>query len=66
MYNSFEESVIHSFGSYISDLRPDHVDLGIVICTFQREERVIMTLSRLNEVISDEEYGLKDKVTVYA
>ena len=65
MYNSFEESVIHSFGSYISDLRPDHVDLGIVICTFQREERVIMTLSRLNEVISDEEYGLKDKVTVY-
>jgi GT2 family glycosyltransferase len=65
VYHSYEESVIHSFGSYISDLVPDEVELGIVICTFNREERVIRTLDRIDQMMSDERYGLKDKITVF-
>ena len=64
-YHSYEESVIHSFGSYISDLVPDEVELGIVICTFNREERVIKTLDRIDQMMSDERYGLKDKITIF-
>jgi GT2 family glycosyltransferase len=65
VYHSYEESVIHSFGSYISDLVPDEVELGIVICTFNREERVIRTLDLIDQMVSDERYGLKDKITVF-
>jgi len=64
-YRSYENSVIHSFGSYISDLEPDYVDLGIVICTFNREERVIGTLNRIDQIVSDGRYGLKGKITVF-
>ena len=65
VYHSYKESVIHSFGSYISDLVPDEVELGIVICTFNREERVIRTLDRIDQMMSDERYRLKDKITVF-
>jgi GT2 family glycosyltransferase len=58
-------SFIHSFESYISDLVPDEVELGIVICTFNREERVIRTLDRIDQIMTNERYGLKDKITVF-
>ena len=65
VYHSHEESVIHSFGSYTSDLKPDTIDLGIVICTFKREERVTRTLSKIDKTMSDDRYGLEDRTTVY-
>lgn len=65
VYHSHGESVIHSFGSYISDLKPDIIDLGIVICTFMRAERVIRTLSQIDEIMSDDQYGLEGRITVY-
>ncbi len=65
VYRSYNKSIIHSFGSYISDLKQDEIELGIVICTFNREKRVIRTLNRIDQIMSDERYGLKNKITVF-
>ena len=40
LYRSNDYSVIESLGAYVSDVKPDSIDLGIVICTFNREDRL--------------------------
>lgn len=65
LYRATGMSKIHSFGSYISDVRPKDIDLGIVICTFKREERVVKNIEKIQALISDSRYGLENKVTVY-
>ena len=65
LYRAHDNSTIHSFGSYKSDVSRKNVDLGIVICTFKREERVVRNIEKIVSLISDRTYGLADKVTVY-
>ena len=65
LYRSLGESMIYSFGSYYSDSEPDTVDMGIVICTFKREQRVLQTLERLNDLLSGDEYAMPGNTTVY-
>ena len=65
VYRAHDNSTVHSFGSYVSDIEPEAVDLGIVICTFRREERVVKNVEKINSLISDRTYGLAGKVTVY-
>ena len=65
LYRSFGESLVHSFGSYRSDSESDTVDMGIVICTFKREQRVLQTVERLNDLFSDDEYVMPGNTTVY-
>lgn len=65
LYRAHDNSMIHSFGSYISDIEPKEINLGIVICTFNREERVVKNIERIRSLISDSIYGLAKKVTVY-
>jgi GT2 family glycosyltransferase len=65
LYRAHDRSTVHSFGSYVSDIEPDEVDLGIVICTFNREERVLRNVERINSLISDPTCGPVGKSTVY-
>ena len=64
-YRSESESTILSFGSYRSEIEPDDIDMGIVICTFKREDRVKKTIKRIEEVLSHNDNGISDKITVY-
>ena len=65
LYRSYQKSNIHSFGSYVSDIKPSDINLGVVICTFQRESRALNTLDKINEIISNKDYGLHNKIRVY-
>lgn len=65
LYRATGRSTIHSFGSYISDVKSKDVDLGIVICTFKREDRVQKNIEKIKSLILDPKYGLENKVTVY-
>jgi galactofuranosylgalactofuranosylrhamnosyl-N-acetylglucosaminyl-diphospho-decaprenol beta-1,5/1,6-galactofuranosyltransferase len=65
LYRSVGGSVIESFGSYISDTDPDPVSLGITICTYRREDRVLKNIDTIKRMISDEKYGVSDDITVY-
>jgi GT2 family glycosyltransferase len=65
LYRSESESSVLSFGSYTAGIKPDDIDMGIVICTFRREERVIRMLDRIMKVMSDDRYVMSNKITVY-
>lgn len=64
-YRSTGISVIESFGSYVSDVVPDSVSLGIVICTFKREDRVLKNINCIKQMISDKSYGISDSIAIY-
>lgn len=65
LYRSKGESTILSFGSYRSEIEPEDIDLGIVICTFKREVRVKRTIKKIEEVLSCKDDRISDKITVY-
>ena len=64
-YKSVETSSIYSFGSYTADVNSNYVDLGLVICTFRRESRILETLTRIHNVLDNESYALQGPVTIY-
>ncbi len=65
LYRSRGESLVHSLGSYTSDSGFDTVNMGIVICTFKREQRVLQTLKKLNDFLSNDEYVMPGDITIY-
>jgi galactofuranosylgalactofuranosylrhamnosyl-N-acetylglucosaminyl-diphospho-decaprenol beta-1,5/1,6-galactofuranosyltransferase len=65
LYHSYGDSIVESFGSYISDLEPDYVNLGVVICTFKREDRIIKSINRINRLLSDKSYEILNNINVY-
>jgi galactofuranosylgalactofuranosylrhamnosyl-N-acetylglucosaminyl-diphospho-decaprenol beta-1,5/1,6-galactofuranosyltransferase len=65
LYRSVGESVIESFGSYISDTDSGSTRLGIVICTYKREDRVLKNIDIIKRMVSDSSYNLSGNITVY-
>jgi galactofuranosylgalactofuranosylrhamnosyl-N-acetylglucosaminyl-diphospho-decaprenol beta-1,5/1,6-galactofuranosyltransferase len=65
LYRSYNNSVIESLGSYISETKPNDVNMGIVICTFKREKRLIGNVNNINRFLSEEGSSISDNITVY-
>jgi galactofuranosylgalactofuranosylrhamnosyl-N-acetylglucosaminyl-diphospho-decaprenol beta-1,5/1,6-galactofuranosyltransferase len=65
LYRSNDYSVIESLGAYVSDVKPDSIDLGIVICTFNREDRLKNNVKLINQMILDEKSTMYGNVTIY-